>query len=536
MPFLGRSGLLALALVFVALVTYLPHLATQDLDSSNSPWERLAVAYGGWLDGSRDDYEYPVHADETMHWARMAEMQRSDTLRHPDPYTGHVERDSPQSLRGLVHEKGFYVAFAGFQEVTGTGWMDLIRLAPTAMAMVTASLVYVALRPWPAAPLAAALVALVPTTPRFLGIGFFVPIGIGLAWVACALVLLRDAGRSRGAMALLVLVAAWAFFVHLIIGFAVVLVTLVALPFLRLGGRHRLVFLAAGMLLPVAWFLDAFQPDVIQEAERGAFLPFDFTIFDQLGVPFLVVYVFGAALLLHRPPEGRHQLPLLAATLASIVALAFIVTNIGFGLGRYALYDRWHQPFTLFATVPVAYGVSWLFFAARNAARTWGASHPELFRRAPLWAGPMAIAFGMMVAGLAGGAVATQGVGEHLSEPFYYVLDDRDWRMFQAAAKLPDEYEVFLAHPWKAPIFTAMTGLQPHAWLQPGRPPINGDDYGAYMDGRFEDGAWLVSRDISLVLIADRPVDDPAFGPGPGGSSVLDLQLAHALYEARHAD
>ncbi len=540
----GHAALLAVALVFVMMLTYLPHMDTLEGRvnptgavegrSEVNPWLRLTSAYGQWVAGDWDDDPYPMHMDSFVHWTRASAIQREETVAFANPYTGSGGGEASQGLRGLVHESGFWLAFAQFQDMTGVPWLKLIQFAPMLFAGLTASLVWAALRPHPMAPLAAAFVALIPTTPRFLGIGFFVPIGIGLAWVAASLLLAQHAYRDPRYLILTLIMGAWAFFIHLIAGFAFVLVvTAASLPLWR-ENRGRTLFVAAGVALPFFAFYDRFQVDFGSEIERMGTLPIDFTVFDQLGVPFLLIWALGTTILITEPPRGPARVPAFAAALGSLVAIAFIVLNLAFDLQRYVLYDRWHQVFALLAVVPVAYAIYMGWRALRFlvvkthgwiAARKGHGAPGE--RSAFVYA-----AVGLLVVVSAFGVVTSSAIGYHLDEPYYRVLNDDDWEAYNHAASLGPEYQVYLTHPWKAPAFNAITGKQPYAWLDPGSPPKNGADYEAYRSTRHADGIWLVERDITLVLDPVAP-RDPAYETIAPGVHVLDGGLARDLYGAR---
>lgn len=584
----AQGCLLALALLFVAMVSYLPHMDLLEGQvnptggvsgrSEENPWSRLVGGYGAWFAGEHEDYRYPVHVDAHVHWVRSAAIQSDETVRFDHPYTGESRTETPLSLRGLVHETGFWVAFAQFQEMTGIEWLQLVRFAPMMFAMVTASLVWAAMRPSPAAPLAAAFVALVPTSARFLGIGFFVPIGISLAWVAAALLLSRHAFAHPRFFLFALLLGSWAFFVHLIGGFAFLLVVGAAALVSWRGNRSRTVLLGAGVALPFLAFFDAFRDSFQVEIEKLGRHPLDFTVFDQLGLPVLVLWVLGTGLVLLVPPRGRLQVPLFAATAVSIVALGFITLNVALDLRAYALYDRWHPIFALTAAVPVSWALysmwrgvrllveaAWAAVWARRrllrSGRSGGASQEEVpattgavssgvpaaspvalvmgpgarakeVSRLPRGAPSVLAVAGLLVMVSAFGFVTAPGLAAHLDEPYYHVMDDEMWVAFQVAKDLPEEYEVFLTEPWRAPVFTAVSGKHPHTWLNPGSPPVRGEDYAAYLNGGYEDGVWLVSRDISVVIDRQAPTD-PAFETIAPNVHVLDPESAKALYDAR---
>lgn len=520
---------LAAVLAFVAAVAYLPHADTFSHPPEPGPnAARLAAAYWSWLaERSVDDYRYPVHVDENVHWVAMANLQRADGLRHGGLYFSLGEDAAPLSLTGLVHERGFHVAVVAFQELTGVPWLEVIRFLPSAMLALTATLVWVGLRPWPGALPAAALVAFIPTTARFLGPGFLVPIGFGLAWVAAVLLVVpRMAGGGRGA-GLLALLTGWAFFIHLIAGAAMLLVTLCALPFAR-GSRRGLASLVAVGVLPPLLLGPVFLDELQAEVEVGSFLPNDLTVFDHLGPPLLGLWAVGCALVALRPPPEPVRRAVGTATIASIVVLGFVTLNLAGELRLYALYDRWHQVFALLLVVPAAHALVVLASAAAGLGdRLYRAGWRRSLPRG------RATALAAMV-GLAAFAGATDtGLGHHLGEPYYHVLDDRDWTAFTwAAANVNGTYEVFLTHPWKAPVLSALTGQQPYAFLSPGYPPIRGEEYERYLRDAWRDPLWLVERDISHVADPVLPASAAFEHRGPD-NALLSWRLAQELAELR---
>ncbi|MCA1813875.1 MAG: hypothetical protein LC624_07985 [Halobacteriales archaeon] len=405
------------------------------------------------------------------------------------------------SLRGQVHERGFHTSVIMLQELTGLDWLALFRYLPAAWLALSALLLWAALRPWPGAPVAAALVAFVPTSVRFLGPAFLVPSAFGLAWVAATLLLAPRAARSPKAAGALLLLVVWAFFVHLLLGFAALLVLLCALPFVR-GDRRSVALLALVALVPVLALSQAFADDVGTESERIGALPTDLTIFDQVGLPFILLWAVGCAVVALRPP-AQAQLAVQAATLASLVAFTFIVLDLSLHLKLYALYDRWHQPWALLATVPVAGALVTGGQAVVDEALTWLRAR-GIARRAP----SRAVAGALCVAGLL--LVTQPAIAAHIDARYYHVINDKDWEAYTWAAEhVNGTYGVFLSDPWKSVVFAAVSGKEPFTYLAPGAPPVNGPDYAAYRRNHHNDSLWLVERDVSVVI-------DPVAADGPG--------------------
>jgi hypothetical protein len=116
--------------------------------------------------------------------------------------------------------------------VSGVPWPVLFRFLPALWTGLTAWMVWSFLRPWDGAPLAAALAALAPTSARFIGPAFLVPIGLGLAWIPLVALLAREVVDRRRSPGLLVLAVAWAFFIHFIAGIAALLAAAVLIPWM----------------------------------------------------------------------------------------------------------------------------------------------------------------------------------------------------------------------------------------------------------------------------------------------------------------
>lgn len=513
------AALLAAALLLVVAVTYVPHLDTQNAARAGSLPQGLPGLGQAYLDrllGRHADYPYPLHVDENLHWSDMAQLQRDETLRFKEPYTG-VAPSGLFGLKGSVHEKGFHLAVAQFETLTGIPWPVLFRFAPALWMAVTAWGVWAFLRPWPGAPLAAALVALVPTSDRFIGPAFLVPIGLGLAWIPVAGLLAREAFDERRSNLLLVLVAAWAFYVHFIAGIAAIALVAATIPWSRHPRRAGVLLAAA--LLPVLWLVQTFLDELAAEATKYQDIPVQRAVFDQLGLAFLLLGALGILLLVFFPPR-EHRLALWSFAALSAVSFAMVSLNLAYNLRNYFLYERWHQPFALFATVPVAYAIVAL---ARGLTARFGTS-----RLRPVLAG-------LVLTLLAAGALQ-EGVQGHLREPYYHVVDERDWASFTwAAHHLPAGYSTFLTDPWKAPVLNAMTGKRPVAVLYPGSPPLGGDVYEAYLEGGYGDGPFLVLHDATWV--ADpRPVTAPEYtmlGPDVYGLRSTYLDEYNAATGAR---
>ncbi len=524
---------LALALAFVFTSAFIPHLVTfNDVETRQAPPSLPRLAEASWeaATGERDVYGFPMHVDEHVHWVHASNMQRHDDAQPPHPYTGEDRSgEGFTSLRGSVHEKGFHLFLAEAQELTGISFATLFTYLPALWLTFTALAVWALVRPHPAAIPSAAFVGLVPTTVRFLGPGFLVPIGFVLAWIPVTLILAEPARKRAAATLLLLAVVAWAFFIHLLGGFAVLGLLLAAALMSPREEAGDLIKLLLIVMIPLAWLYRSFATSIQREIAAEQTLPLDFTIFDHFGVYTLFVWGAGVAALVLQGAERRSpQMRTLAVF--SVGALALIVGGQLLGLDRYATYSRWHPLFLLAASVPTAYALtlgadlvtdaaSWV----RNRARDLSNIRPP--KR-------LALAVGPVLATVLALALISQATGYHLDERYYRVINDEDWERIQAADEVADErYEVFLMHPWKAPVMTAVTGKQPHAWLNPGQPPVNGEDYDRFTEtgGTLE---FFVLNEITLVVSERKPPIDE-FIPLAEGVWGMEPDKAQAIYELR---
>lgn len=521
---------LVAALTFVFLMAYTPHVLGHGVDQLDPPNVREIISpyYHTFVKQDRDPYPYPLHVDEHIHWVYVSNLQRNHETQMHDAYSPPVEGQSAfASLRGAVHERGFHVVIASIQWITGIPMDVLFHYLPAVWLAFGALGLYAALRPHPAAPIVAAFVAFVPTTVRFMGPAFLVPIGFVLAWLPAVLILAGPSLRRVSSSILLIVAVVWSFFIHLIGGFAAVALLMLAAACGPSQERKPRLAILALAFTPLLWIARAFTADVQNELNREEDLPIDLSIFDALGPVLIIAWLVGILLLFARPPM-RSRASFFAASLMSLATLGLILAGLTFEWDSYATYARWHPPFFFLAAVPLGF----LFDRIRHATFAAFTKMGTRFRGKPrVLEQVYAYAIVVVVFGLAG----FQGIQDHVQTPYYRVIQDSDWEAFQVVVDTAGpEYEVFLTHPWKAPVLTAISGKSPRSVLYPGAPPVRGEEYANYL----QTGAsldYFILNDVTLVVAAGRP-PFPQFvelGPDVWG---LHPDIARQIAEIRAAE
>lgn len=346
---LGTAVLLVVALLGVAITAFIPHLGFK-FNEKETPIDVGVAAYE-WVTGAREGYMHPVHGDELRLWVHAADLQRGDV------------RYETIHLRSVVHELGFVMLWAYVQAMTGVDGEELIVYLPAMWSTFIAFALFATLRPHPCATLAALAFVLAPTTPRFLGMGFFVPIGFVLPWALAAIILESRARRDPWSAIALTGVVGWSFFVHLIGGFAVIAAILLLAG--RRGWRREkwwwtpLAATAFLVIVSLAFFSDDIASELGRQESREGQMRLDSTVFfEDFGWAALGLWFIGTIALLVRPPSGAGEEAWVLAA-ASVVCVVLIVYTRFFNPGLYATYDRWHVPFFFVACASVGYAL-WL--------------------------------------------------------------------------------------------------------------------------------------------------------------------------------
>ena len=459
----------------------------------------------------RLDYPYPLHSDEWTHLAEAStivttgEIPRYDAVTEEprsDPFTG-------EATSSVHMEVGYHLFLAEFQLLTGLPWLTIFRFLPSSVFALTVLCAYIFGSRRGFGLEAALFVSLVPTTVRFLGPAFAVPVALGLLFVPLTLFLVSHLWASRGLPVILLLLLSFLFiahaptalFVSLIIGVHGLFQTFRPALARRFARRRALAQLATVLgviglssipfLALNTWLLEKTAGEValprsLLLAPGGivsyvGYIPFGFFV---LGL--LVLVISGR----------RSDRALLAAT---VLLALFVVPYYWFRVGNGALYNRSVVYLTLLMLLIAALTTSrirtWLTMALR-----------------PRWAGGAAfIATGLVVVGLLLPSLAL-GLQSRYEERYYRRINEQQYQDFVwIRDNLCPGYDQALIDPKFGRAFAAITGRHVYAGvplsaLPSGSPLVQ--EAKQVLQDRVPDTAWLRERGLSIVY-STRPLSNP---------------------------
>lgn len=481
------------------------------------------VAFSAYQAHWRPDeghYPYPVHMDEYLHWGYARAVQVSGEVAPADPFGADpLVKDRPEaaeeplsSYPTEIHERGFHGYLAVLQGVTGIPWLPLIEFLPLAVWLFTALVAYALAQRWDAGVAVVLWMAAIPTTLRFLGPGFVVPITFSLPFVLLAL-LASTHGGGRGAWACVAILAAAAWPIHAM--GALLLTFCVGVALLAQERAGRLVY-AAAVLFPflLAW------PYYVPQLSSLRFSPDLPIATEAVRIGMLPVLLFAAVGAYYGVVRGRprERAVALALALTLVGAVTVIVHRHMFGWDLLRLYDRTVTTFGLFAALLAGIGV-------RGIARGLAGATGRL--RWPQWRRPaLALAVALLIA-IQGAAVAT-AVRDNVRQPYYEVLTDARYSLYLEAAALYGGREGrALVDGVDTMAWTAITGI-PTAYVQY---PSSGDpppEIKRFFEDGSRDTAFLVQHGVTLV-VTGREVKNPDLHPSLPTIYELDERMVARL-------
>lgn len=479
-----RLALLCVALALVAISAYQPH------------WRP---------DEGR--YRYPVHLDEYWHWGMATAVQRTGVAEAPDPFTGASARTDAEGLRypTQIHERGFHAYFATFQSATGLDWIVIFEVLPSVIAVLTGLAIFVLAERWGGGAEAALWYAAVPTTLRFLGPGFLVPISLALFIVVVGFFVATDR-RSRSAWGAALILSAGVWPIHAM--GALLLTALIGLYLTFVGVSARSAALLAAIALPFALAWPHYAGDLSATVLRESTLPAGLEVLRAVGPAVYVAAAIGAGTLVAaRPRQTRAAGAALAIVV--IAGLVLVWARATAEADPFRLYDR---------TVSVLLPLLAILGGAGTAALVAGSTKRTARNL------PRAATLAIVVAILAAQGSAVVQAGNASEATYYHPLTTGRYDAMSAFAESPHWPRAAVVDGLDTMAWTALTGGSTLYVKSPlaGRPPAAIE---AFFASGARDTEYLVTNDITVV-VTDRPVANPDLVHAGGAIYVLRPEIA----------
>ena len=458
----------------------------------------------------RLDYDYPLHEDEWTHFTEARAIAEEGTIPFLDPVTGEDRADPvTEEIRHSPHfEVGYQLFLAEFQLVSGLPWLAIFRYLPSAVFALTALSAYLFASRRGFGLEAAFFACLVPTTVRFLGPAFAVPVALGLFLVPLVLFLVSYLWSSRLLPLLLLPILSFLFIAHaptaLFAGGIVAVYGLFGT--LRRALRRRsvrgraFVHLATVLVviglssLPLLAYNDWLVGAAAAEPLPRELLTAPGSMISRLGYVPYPLFVLGLVLLAR---SGKRTDRALLLTTVLVSAYAFL--HYQFGLGNAALYSRSILYISLLLLLIAALATAWV--------RTQLAA-----LLSPRWAAGGSLAAAGLVLATAMLPSVALNVDARYEESFYHRIGQTQYDDFAwIRDNLCPGYGRALTDPKFGRPFAAVSGRYAYvaipATAAPVRPQRLDDARLALKEG-VPDADWLRERGVNIVYTTGR-VESP---------------------------
>jgi len=430
------------------------------------------------------EYLYPLHIDEWWHYGDAQSLIEAGRMPYPDPFHSGAPLFPDKEL-------GFHLFLGEFKLITGVSWVNLFRFLPGIIFALLAFLAFTFGRRRGFGLGAAFLVALIPTTVRFLGPAFLVPVALGLIFIPLTLLTLRRLMFDLRGPVVLFLIFVSLLFIHpptlaVISVIAVIHFILFLLPGSARSRAWQSV-VALALLLSVYGLMFLWAPSaldfVIKEAmdpEAHLAVPPIWDALPKLGYVPVALFVMGAGILIYRGKRHDWALVVSAAGL-----LAFQQLYPRFYIGPDILYERgWLYIYVMMALLG---GVA--LWELGKWTRT------ALERRPATSAAASYVLIGIIVV-----SALTVSVRSHLSEPYYHVIDDATYQDFLWVKEyVPAQYSIGVLDTGVAWSFASVSGK--FAYTAEVAPNFHDEGRSAmkFLQDGASDTSWLKENGITIV-------------------------------------
>ena len=441
------------------------------------------------------DYVYPLHIDEWFHFGSSQALIEAQGLPFTEPF--HAE-----TIVFDHHEIGFFLFLSQIKLLTRLSWINIFLFLPGIIFMLTVLASFIVGQRANFGLEAAFFVTLIPTTARFLGPSFLVPVALGLFFLAVILFLLHCCEMNRAKAVVLFLLLAFLFLFHpptaIAASLLCVIYGLVILWKSRGGGIARWqtplliwgsVFVSSFVCFSRYWGFAVIMAGKIPQPEH--YLPLIYDALPKFGFIPLGLFVTGIGFLAYE--NGNRAWALIASSWALLtIMLSYQMLERGVPI----LYERAFLYFFLFAGIIAGF--------ATKKLRQWCADLFSRFTRKASLASLLIVFIPVVAAG-------ALGVRSHLEEPYYHLITDSQYNdCLWIREELDSSYERAVVNPRMAIAFSSLSGKSIYASDAAiiFRHPERLKEVDEFLQGNASNISWLIERDIDIVY-TELPVNNP---------------------------
>lgn len=422
--------LLALILVFSAIISFLPHLS--------------------------NNHYLPFHVDEWIHWSYTKGVIESGSTTIINPFTGTGNIASP--------EIGFYLSTLSIKWLSGTNLLTIFLFMPTIIGIFLSITAYnIGERSKRKFGLESAfLIGFIPTTIRFLGPSFYVAITFALI----LLIFLIWAGQLRKIQsAILMAFCAWLMFIiHPPTALAGIIIMLILSIFLTIEKEYKKaiivgIFSGLSIIAIIAlYFITEIWDYSIEKflqatsgREYPLGLPEIWINFQYLGILTWILFIIGVY---YSITVGKTLKRTLCLSSVAFITIIGLYTKFGYGVS--IIYERTFLYLFLVITLVAGVGLSEIRKFVQNLSKKF------ILKKLNIVSKNMGYIFVIIVSIF----LITTNVPIHLKIHYYKLINEDDYEVFDWIASninaYRDEnnsYDKAAVDPFKASPFSTITGI-----------------------------------------------------------------------------
>ncbi len=424
-------------------------------------------------------YPHPIHTDEWHYWAHSQSMMEQGNWTFQDAYYGYWS--------GNHAEGGFLLTLGLLQKATSLEWNTIFILGPMLITLMTVIMAFFVGERLGFGLPSALFVALLPSSMRFLGLWFLVPVSLGLMMVLGMMLLLsRFNLKSRAEIILLFLIFSFQIYMVLLhpptalVAFIIIgMFGIVNVLFrnwkagFAITGTAIALFICA-ISLPFLWTANVWGESGIAIIEGGQVFLAHLSMLDYIetfGFWLFILGFCGLFMLMHE----RKMLPVACAASVSAVgvmalAFRFVLVNMN---NIQALLDR--TTFLFFGLLSIVAGkaLSWTHENSKCAAAIIV---------------PIILVF---------------SIYSSATTPYYKIIDEQEYDDFiWIRDNLNASYDRAILDPWKAIAFSPITQKYVHYQIPQGPDAdfqAHCSEIEEFFEGNCSDTEFLITYGITIV-------------------------------------